>query len=169
MTHAGSNMMLSKFHPNRSSCFMILIMSVGLVLWGCSKDMEEQPSFSSQEAPRLHSPIGSIPRPSSFSARTSSVPMAQGQQLFAINCAHCHGQRGMGDGAVAGYLPDLPTNLLAPAIQQKPDAELYGIVTKGRHVMPAFEPFLSQQERQALIFFIRSLADHAPSPNPADR
>jgi len=69
----------------------------------------------------------------------------------------------MGDGAVAGYLPDLPANLQASAVQQKPDDALYGIVTNGEKVMPAFRMFLSSEERWALVSFLRSLPDHAPS------
>lgn len=166
MTHEYRNMMRKNFRPNRPFLSMIVIMVGGLILWGCSNDMEEQPSFSYQERPRLHSPPGSIPRTDSSYARTSTEPIAQGHHLFVINCAHCHGERGMGDGAVAGYLPDLPTNLHASAVQQKPDAVLYGIVTNGLKVMPAFEPFLSQKERWALISFIRTLDDRTAFPDP---
>lgn len=169
--------MLNHFALNRCCRSMGGIIVAGLVLWGCSNDMEEQPSYSYQEAPRVHSPPGSTPHVTPFSFATSPREHTQnpidGARLFAINCTHCHGQQGMGDGPVAGYLPDLPPNLHASAVQQKPDKVLYTIVTHGENVMPAFEPFLSQEERWALVKFLRTFPDQAPfsipltpTPNP---
>ena len=163
-------MRLNNFGLNRSYRSMGWIMLAGLFLWGCSKDMEEQPSFSYQEAPRVHSPLESTPHATPVSLVTSPLEQTKNPtdsaRLFAINCAHCHGQQGMGDGPVAGYLPDMPPNLHASAVQQKPDEVLYTIVTHGENVMPAFEPFLSQEERWALVVFLRTFADHAPSASP---
>jgi len=129
--------------------------------------MRHQPAFTSQEAPRRHSPEGSVPQ---VTARSQiSVPPAphgqttQGARLFAVNCAHCHGDEGIGNGPVAGYLPELPTNLQAPIVQLKPDVVLYAIVTHGMDAMPAFEKFLSSGERWALVSFLRSFKDHAAS------
>ncbi|WNM56582.1 c-type cytochrome [Candidatus Nitrospira allomarina] len=160
-------MMLNNFGLNRSFRILGWITLAGLFLWGCSEDMEEQPSFSYQEAPRVHSPPESSPNMTPFSLTTSpreqTKESTDGARLFAINCAHCHGEQGMGDGPVAGYLPDLPPNLHASAVQQKPDEMLYTIVTHGENVMPAFEPFLSQEERWALVAFLRTFSDHAPS------
>lgn len=159
--------MLNHVAWNRSYRFLSWMLLAGLFLWGCSEDMEEQPSFSHQEAPRVHSPPESSPNKTPFSLATSPLEQTNnsldGARLFAINCAHCHGQQGMGDGPVAGYLPDLPPNLHASAVQQKPDEGLYTIVTHGENVMPAFEPFLSQEERWALVAFLRTFSDHAPS------
>lgn len=147
-----------------SLCFMI---TAGFLSAGCPDDMQNQPAFTSQEAPRRHSPEGSVPQ---MTARSRVIvpsvahgQASQGARLFAINCAHCHGQTGAGDGPVAGFLPELPANLHAPAVQQKPDAELYEIVTKGEHAMPAFEKFLSPDERWALVSFLRSLEDQTAS------
>lgn len=143
----------------------VLVISAGFLLWGCPKDMEEQPSFSYQESPRLHSPQGSIPQVWPRSFQTSLEQANNGAQLFSINCSHCHGPQGMGDGPVAGFLPELPANLHAPAVQQKPDDELYGIVTHGEKVMPAFDKFLTREERWTLVSFVRSLVD-SPSSKP---
>lgn len=146
-----------------------LVISAGFLSWGCPKDMEEQPSFSYQEAPRLHSPQGSIPQDGPSSFRTSLVQANDGAHLFSINCSHCHGPEGMGDGPVAGFLPELPANLHAPAVQRKLDDELYAIVTNGEKVMPAFDKFLTREERWTLVSFVRSLADSSSSTSPAQK
>jgi mono/diheme cytochrome c family protein len=151
---------------------MGMVLSAGVLLSGCPNDMWEQPSFSYQEAPRRHSPPGSIPQVMSFShvdspaaspAETEKGP--PGARLFAVNCAHCHGPQGMGDGPVAGYLPEMPTNLQAQVVQQKPDEVLYVMVTHGIDAMPAFEKFLTQEERWAVVSFLRSLNDRTASSN----
>lgn len=143
-----------------------MLVCAGVVLGGCPSDMREQPSFSYQEAPRLHSPQGSLPQVTSFSnSRISPTPKKteqSGARLFAINCEHCHGPEGTGDGPVAGFLPELPANLQAPAVQQKSEAELYDIVTHGQKVMPAFARFLSREERWVLVTFMKSLDVQIP-------
>ncbi len=148
------------------------ILCAGVVLGGCPNDMREQPSFSYQEAPRRHSPPGSIPQLTPFShvaSPGSREEVKPAVQLFAINCEHCHGQDGTGDGPVAGFLPELPANLHAPEIQEKPEAELFKVVTHGEHAMPAFEQFLSEDERWALVSFIKSFDEKVASSNHAPR
>ncbi|NKE70760.1 c-type cytochrome [Candidatus Manganitrophus noduliformans] len=136
----------------------IALMMLGLP--GCSEDMVEQPSFQPQEAPRLHSPEGSIPRKSrsvliSPPAETLDR-VARGAALFDVNCAHCHGKVGLGDGPVARYLVLPPFNLQADQTQQRPAKEIYEIVTDGRVVMPAFKGVLSAEERWAVAYFVKS-------------
>lgn len=150
-----------------SPVVMSWIIGAGVLMGGCPNDMREQPSYSSQELPRRHSPQGSIPHVNPFShsspPRESPEIKNDGAQLFAINCAHCHGPQGMGDGPVAGFLPDLPANLQASAVQRKTDGELFGIVTKGKDVMPAFELFLSDEERRNVVSFVRTLVGRTHS------
>jgi mono/diheme cytochrome c family protein len=125
---------------------------------GCSRDMEEQPSYQAQEAPRLHSPQGSVPRDSrvllSVHAREGTA-VADGASLFRINCAHCHGSAGAGDGPVAGYLKELPANLQAPRVQDKSVEELYAIVTHGKDMMPPFRGELSAHERWSVAQYVK--------------
>jgi cytochrome c5 len=152
---------------------LCLVMCAGIVSGGCPSDMREQPSFSYQEAPRLHSPQGSIPQGTSVSHWVSSPASRErgesGARLFAINCEHCHGPEGTGDGPVAGFLPELPANLQAPAVQRKPEGELYDIVTHGQKAMPAFAQFLSREEREALLTFIKSLKVQIPESDSASQ
>ena len=139
-----------------------IIVAVCLLgLPACSKDMQEQPSFGPQEAPRKHSPPGSVPIQSRAvltepPARTPDI-LNEGARLFAINCAHCHGPSGHGDGPVAGELSELPANLQAPAVQKHPASTLYEIVTDGKEAMPGFKGELSAKERWAVAYFVKSL------------
>jgi mono/diheme cytochrome c family protein len=138
-------------------CLMIFLSSIT----GCSRDMEEQESYQAQEKPRRHSPTGSIPMNSR--AIVTSMPdepdqrMAHGRRLFTINCAHCHGPNGDGDGPVAGYLRELPKNLHALHVQQQPVAHLFATVTNGKDAMPPFQGEMSAEERWAVAYYVKSL------------
>lgn len=136
----------------------LLVLSAG----GCSKDMEEQVSYQAQEAPRRHSPPGSIPMDSRVIALVPT-PMTderlnEGKRLFSINCAHCHGANGNGDGPVAGYLVELPKNLHASHVQKNSISKLYAIVTDGKDAMPPFKGELSAEERWTVAQYVKSMA-----------
>ena len=134
-----------------------------VTLIGCPQNMSEQPSFQSQEAPRLHSPADSVPRTSRSVALPSPAPpevlLVEGRHLFDINCAHCHGQTGSGDGPVAGYLKDLPANLHRPDVREKSVEALYAIITDGYEAMPAFRGELSADDRWALAYYVNHLSE----------
>ncbi len=126
----------------------------------CSRDMQEQPSYQPQEAPRLHSPIGSVPRDSRSVIRSTGAPAAldEGPRLFRVNCAHCHGAQATGEGPVAPYLREKPTNLRNPEVRRLSEDALFQIVTDGKDVMPPFKGELSAGERRSLASYIKSLS-----------
>jgi len=127
---------------------------------GCSRDMAEQPSFQPQQAPRLHSPAGSVPLESRSALPFAPAPtlerVTRGAALFAINCSPCHGKNGSGEGTVAPFLVLPPANLRAEPIQRMSAAEIYDVVTRGRIVMPSFQGVLSAQERWDAAYFVKS-------------
>ncbi len=128
-------------------------------LAGCSRDMQDQPSYQPQEAPRLHSPAGSVPRDSrailSAATHNNARASVSGEDLYRVNCLHCHGPSGEGNGPVAAYLNERPADLRSRAVQEKPQTELYEIVTDGKDMMPAFRGELSAAERQAVAAFVK--------------
>lgn len=85
----------------------------------------------------------------------------RGRQVFMENCASCHGSRGRGDGpAAAGMLPP-PADLTGLHTRQHTDGDLYWWITHGIDgtAMPAFQERLTEEERWAVIRFIRTLGD----------
>lgn len=126
---------------------------------GCSRDMQEQPSYQPQEIPRLHSPVGAVPRDSRAvtAARPESERVSAGARLFQINCAHCHGAGGAGDGPVSHYLKDKPADLRKPQVQVLPELAIYGIVTQGTNRMPPFKGELSAEERRSVSAYVKAL------------
>ena len=85
-----------------------------------------------------------------------------GAQLFAANCATCHGAAGRGDGLAAAALSPRPRDLTSSLVQSEPDGALFWKITRGRGAMPAW-PWLPERERWALVWMIRELGRAASS------
>ena len=108
-------------------------------------EMHYQPSYRAQEGPRLMPPEGSVPITGAEVLYTSveeykSLPNPGGDAnvgagLFAINCMVCHGERMDGQGMVMivpKETPDMaPADLMGEITTDRPDGELYGIISFG--------------------------------------
>jgi mono/diheme cytochrome c family protein len=131
-------------------------------LWsGCSQDMQDQPSYQHQEAPRLQSPHGSVPQKSRMRlllAERSQTAAEAGARLFKVNCVHCHGVQGEGDGPVASFLKERPANLKGDEVRTMSEETIYRIVTDGKDMMPSFQGELSPEERVEVAHFVASLS-----------
>lgn len=89
----------------------------------------------------------------------TAATLATGQQLFAQNCAVCHGPLGKGDGPLAQNLNPRPVDLTSSHLTTHTDGDLYWWVSHGiaGTGMPAFSGTLSDQDLWALIRYIRTL------------
>lgn len=85
-----------------------------------------------------------------------------GAGLYQRHCASCHGAQGRGDGPAAAGLAVPPADLTADHLWDHPDGELFWWLTagmtgpRGEPVMPGFAPQLAEEERWALIDFLRA-------------
>jgi cytochrome c oxidase cbb3-type subunit III len=78
-----------------------------------------------------------------------------GTQVFASNCAGCHGL----DGRGSERAPGIATN---PKVERMTDAQVFQIVSEGipGTGMPAFHS-LTESERQAVVKHLRTLQGHS--------
>jgi len=81
---------------------------------------------------------------------TTTQTLATGEQVFEKNCAACHGEDGSGKllGS-ADFTNQRQMDQLAPR-------DLYLTVTQGRGSMPSWQSRLSQDERWAVIDYLRT-------------
>ena len=83
---------------------------------------------------------------------TSSDEIQRGEQIYGQNCATCHGESGDAELLGSANFTDLrQMDHLAPR-------DLYLVTTQGRGSMPAWQSLLSQDERWAVIDYIRTFS-----------
>ncbi|MSQ13767.1 MAG: c-type cytochrome [Dehalococcoidia bacterium] len=136
-------------------------------------EMHYQQSFRSQESPRLDS-AGAVPvtggelayTTEGYATLTNPVTktpqsLARGAELYRVNCSQCHGLQAKGDGKVGDALVanqyTRPPNLTAKMTADKPDGQIFGIVSEGLFVMPKFKLLLSSEDRWLIIQHVRQL------------
>lgn len=127
--------------------------------------MDEQPSFQPYEAPVLPPPGTAVP----FSGTEIVSPavelqnpltpgaasLAQGEKLFAIHCALCHGETPAKPGLVGSKLTPPPPGLDQDRLKGRSDSLLYNAISNGFGRMPPFKGKLSPQECWHLVNFLR--------------
>jgi cytochrome c5 len=74
---------------------------------------------------------------------------------YKKRCSACHGVRGAGETLLGKNLKLRP--LGSSEVQDKSDAELTMIISKGKNKMPRFDDKLSKDQIHALVDYIRSL------------
>jgi len=73
---------------------------------------------------------------------------------YKKKCSACHGAKGAGDTLLGKNLKLRPLN--SPDVQDKSDAELTMIISKGRNKMPRYDDKLSKDQIHALVEYIRA-------------
>ena len=86
----------------------------------------------------------------------------QGKSLFVQNCASCHGNTGLGDGAAGVNLTPPATNIARfSKMPMATDAYLFWTISEGGHpigsAMPPFKSQLKQDQIWQIISYLRKL------------
>lgn len=88
--------------------------------------------------------------------------VAQGKAKYEIFCMHCHGVAGKGDGHLytSKLFPAKPTSLVEAYVQNKPDGEIYHVITLGSisGLMGQHGSQILPQDRWKIIHYVRALA-----------
>jgi putative copper resistance protein D len=101
--------------------------------------------------------------PTSYAASPvhyTTTAIARGGELYAQNCASCHGQLGHGDGPAGGSLALKPANLAEHGASHRP-GDLYWWIAHGiaGTSMPGFAAKLSDTDIWTVVQFLRALSD----------
>jgi mono/diheme cytochrome c family protein len=89
----------------------------------------------------------------------SQDAVAQGQQLYAVNCASCHGETADGNGPVGGALDPKPANLQQTAKETSPEYS-HWVIAKGGPAaglspsMVGYEGILSDDDIWKIVTYI---------------
>lgn len=85
------------------------------------------------------------------------VSIRRGKEGYANYCIMCHGPKGDGNGTIGQSFAPLPSDLRRALVQNQSDGRLFSTLTFGLKRHPALGFMLSEEERWAIIHYIRSL------------
>jgi mono/diheme cytochrome c family protein len=127
------------------------ILISGLLLAGFSSkntgpNTEQDPWKAPEWADTLKSPYHEEP-----------LTLAQGEELFTLYCATCHGESGYGDGAAGGALGQKPANFHDTLVKAQSDGSIFWKIATGRGNMPPFKDVFTDEQRWQLVAYIRHL------------
>jgi mono/diheme cytochrome c family protein len=89
--------------------------------------------------------------------------LERGEQRFGIYCAPCHGDSGDGKGVVAlradsiGASAMLPPTFHDDRLRTIPDGQLFATISNGIRNMPAYRQSMPQDDRWAVVAYVRAL------------
>ena len=88
--------------------------------------------------------------------------LAEAGRLYNINCAICHGAKGIADGplATSGKIGGV-ANLTQPAYISMADGTMFHSIAYGKNNMGSYASQLSRQQRWMIIKYIRTLQPKA--------
>ena len=83
--------------------------------------------------------------------------LARGQERYEIFCSPCHDRLGTGQGMIVrrGFTP--ARSFHEPRLRDTPTGHFFEIITQGFGPMPSYADQLSEQDRWAVIAYIRAL------------
>lgn len=82
-----------------------------------------------------------------------------GRIYYTYYCIQCHGPEAEGKGTVGQSFSPLPVNLRSAYVQAKSDGELFKNISLGYKRHPPLAYTVPEEERWAVILYIRSLAE----------
>jgi len=164
-----------------------------LCLAGCHRDMYEQPKYL-PEKPNYYFPLEPVDRlpvahtvprgeleddsvfytgmtngalATAFPYPVTADMVAQGRELFDINCSECHGRDGYGQGMIVqrGFPP--PPSYHIDRLRQAPVGHFFDVITHGYGVMYPFGSRIKPADRWAIISYIRALQFSQDAPMSA--
>lgn len=90
----------------------------------------------------------------------SSDILAKGKEYYTIFCIYCHGASGKGDGHLftSKLFPAQPTSLVTEYVQNKPDGELFHVITLGSisGLMGAHGSQIKPDDRWKIVTYVKN-------------
>jgi len=150
----------------------LLAMGVWAYLVFLGPQMKSQPHIRSFQTVFPPLPDGVVPVrdpvpsvPTTRQAATMRDPLEpsagnldRGRTYYAYYCASCHGADGRGHGPVGESYKPAPADLLAPAVRDLGDGELYRRMLSGTGHEPVLNRVIPAADRWYLVLYVRHLA-----------
>ena len=114
---------------------------------------------SYQPLPQVIDSMSGLQNPTAVDARS----LENGQKLYQINCAVCHGDLGDGKGGLAQLNPAyaFAPSLLTESARGRTDGYLFGMLRNGRGLMPSANR-IPEAMRWDVVNYVRGLQGRFP-------
>jgi mono/diheme cytochrome c family protein len=90
--------------------------------------------------------------------KSDAASIANGKNVFNLQCKSCHGAKGKGDGPKASTLDTECGDFTKAAVQAETDGSLFYKISEGRKDMPSFKKKIpDQNDIWAVVNFLRTL------------
>ena len=96
-----------------------------------------------------------LPATRYLSANAGAFPAVDSAQLYAKQCASCHGKDGRAK-TVKGKLKHARNLADAEWQERVSDERIFNSITNGKEKMPAYGKKLSQEQIEALVTYVRA-------------
>jgi len=87
--------------------------------------------------------------------------LAEGKALYEVYCLVCHGERGLGDGPVAGKIPT-PPSYKSERLMGFAPGRLFHVVSLGSGKMPSYAAELGTDDRWKIVTYVRASLQGLP-------
>lgn len=107
---------------------------------------------------------------------SDAIRLAEGRRVYRAACLPCHGERGDGNSPAARFLSPRPRDFTVgtfkfrstPTGAPPTDQDLFRTITQGipGTMMPAWGEILSEEERWAVIAYLKTFSEVFAEPEP---
>jgi mono/diheme cytochrome c family protein len=106
---------------------------------------------SYERLPGVIDSMSNIPNPTPISAAS----LNNGHKYYQINCAVCHGDKGMGDGSAVKF-GMAGISLVTDMTKNRTDGYIFGMIRNGRGMMPSYNR-IEEHDRWDVVNYLRAL------------
>ncbi len=99
--------------------------------------------------------MSNIPNPTPI----TPASLENGRKYFQINCAVCHGEKGLGNGPATQY-GMIGINLTMDITKNRTDGYIFGMIRNGRGAMPPYNR-IEEMDRWDVVNYVRALQGKA--------
>jgi cytochrome c5 len=102
-------------------------------------------------------------------AKPAVNPTARGKEIYARDCAMCHGDTGNGQSDLAKDMQLSLKDWTDPkTLADQSDQQIFDIIRKGKDKMPPEDPSRAKDDDvKSLILYIRDFSKNPPAPSTA--
>jgi hypothetical protein len=151
---------------------LLLLIVLLLSLWGCDYGrMKDDEAINTYQTSLPDMPQKTVPTEDGNERFKEAMPhdlknplpysqavVERGKERYAFYCIQCHGPKADGAGTVGQSFAPLPTHLLRSYVQKQNDGQLFVKISLGFRRHPPLASTVSEEDRWAIIHWLRSLA-----------